>query len=236
MSRFVTKIDFRKIKINMAETISNSAGKKSSANIFTNTYLPWILIASVNILMAFLLSTQGRLWWCKWDTPLYFATLDAWSKHTSQHFFDPYALTHILHGFLFFWILDILFCKILNKKISFAWILLLAVLTESAWEVLENSSYVIERYREQTASLDYFGDTIANSFGDVLACIAGVFIAYKLKFRRTLVLFILVEIILILTIKDSLIINIIMLIYPLESLKQWQIGGRETALLLSRLF
>lgn len=190
-----------------------------------NDYLPWILIGLVLIAMVFMLYGQGRLWWCKWDTPVYFATLDAWSRHTSQHFFDPYSLTHVLHGFLFLWGLDLIFRKILDKKISFAWLLFLAVLLEAAWEVLENSSFVIERYREQTASLDYFGDTIANAFGDVLACILGFFIAYHLKFLRSLAVFLILEIILIATIRDSLLINILMLVYPIESIKIWQTGA-----------
>lgn len=177
------------------------------------------------VVMVVSLSVQGRIWWCKWDTPLYFATLDAWSKHTSQHFFDPYAFTHILHGFLFLWALDLIVHKILGKKISFAWLLFIAVFAESAWEVLENSQTVIGRYREQTASLDYFGDSIANSLGDVVACAAGFILAYRLKFWLSLALFIIIEIILILTIHDSLLINIIMLIYPLEAIKIWQIGG-----------
>ncbi len=192
-------------------------------------YLPWLLMALVLVLMVFLLWLNGRLWWCKWDTPVYIATIDAWSKHTSQHFFDPYALTHVLHGFLFLWGLDLIFHKILNKKISFAWLLFFAVLAEAAWEVLENSAYIINRYREQTASLDYFGDTIANAFGDVIACVVGFLIAYRLKFWLSLIVFLALELFLILTIRDSLLINILMLIYPVEAIKHWQTEAVETA-------
>jgi hypothetical protein len=192
-------------------------------------YMPWFLILIALILMGVMLTHEGRIWWCKWDTPFYLATLDAWSRHTSQHFFDPYSLTHFLHGFLFLWALDIIIHKILGKRISFAWLLFIAVFTETVWEVFENSQYIIERYREQTASLDYFGDSIANSFGDVIACIIGFITAYLLRFWRSLAVFIIIEIILILTIRDSLLINIIMLIYPIEAIKIWQTGGQETA-------
>lgn len=192
-------------------------------------YLPWLLMVLALGGMIFGLWTQGRIWWCKWDTPVYVATLDAWSKHTSQHFFDPYAFTHVLHGFLFLWILSLIVHKIFDKKISFAWLLFFAVFAETAWEVVENSQYVIERYREQTASLDYTGDSIANSFGDIIACIIGFIIAYRLKFWLSFIIFMLIEIILIITIRDSLLINIIMLIYPVESIKQWQTAAQETA-------
>lgn len=198
-------------------------------------YLPWILMGLVLIVMVLALWANGRIWWCRWDTPVYFATLDAWSKHTSQHFFDPYAATHVLHGFLFLWGLQIIFHKILSKKISFAWLLFLAVFAEAAWEVLENSSYIINLYRENTASLDYFGDSIANSFGDIIACAVGFLIAYRLKFWLSLALFLALEIVLILTIRDSLLINIIMLIYPIDAIKIWQTSAQETAHILKNL-
>ncbi len=106
-----------------------------------------------------------------------------------------------------------------------AWRLALAVTIESIWEVAENSAFIIERYRTVTLSLDYFGDSIINSLADIICCAAGFAIAYKLKFWRSLVLFLATEAMLIFWIRDSLIINIIMLIYPIEALKIWQMAG-----------
>jgi len=105
-----------------------------------------------------------------------------------------------------------------------AWRLALAVFVESAWEITENSSYVIQRYREETISLDYFGDSIINSLSDILCCATGFTIGYKLKFWRSLALFLLTEIVLIFWIRDSLLINILMLIYPVEAIKHWQLA------------
>jgi hypothetical protein len=225
-----------KIKNKMSKFIAEHDSNQLFIHDKKTDYLPWILMALVILLMFFALWVNGRIWWCKWDTPVYIATFDAWSRHTSQHFFDPYAVTHLLHGFLFLWGLQIIFHKILSKNISFAWLLFLAVFAEAAWEVLENSQFIIQRYREQTASLDYFGDSIANSFGDVIACAVGFLIAYRLKFWLSLALFLTLEIILILTIRDSLLINIIMLIYPLEVIKMWQTNGQETAHILKVIF
>lgn len=187
-------------------------------------YLPWILMALTVIVMCVVLATQGRLWWCRWDSPLFLWSGDVWSKHNSQHLFDPYLFTHLLHGFLFCWVLGLLFHKILRKNLSFAWLLMLSVLAEGIWEIVENSQYVIEIYRANTASLEYFGDSILNSFGDVLACAAGFVIAYNLRLRWSITLFLLVELVLVLTIKDSLLINIVMLIYPVDAIKAWQMG------------
>lgn len=184
-------------------------------------YLPYILMLAAIAAMILLIAFQGRIWWCKWDAPIYLWASDAWGTHNSQHLFDPYSFTHILHGLGFYGLLYLIF----RRKISLAWLLFIAVLAESAWEVLENSNAVIERYRAATISLEYFGDSITNSFGDVLCCITGFFIAHKLAFWHSLALFVLTEIVLIFWIHDSLLINIIMLIRPIEAIKTWQTGG-----------
>lgn len=183
-------------------------------------YLPRLLMLIVVLLTIFILHWEGRIWWCKWDSPYLLWSSDAWSKHSSQHLFDPYSFTHVLHGLLYYAGLRLLF----RKHLSFAWLLLIAVFLESAWEILENSSAIIERYRHATASLDYFGDSVANSFGDILSCAVGFFLARRLGFRLSVALFAVIEIVLILTIRDSLLINIIMLIHPIEWIKTWQAG------------
>ena len=93
---------------------------------------------------------------------------------------------------------------------------------EAGWEVLENTNWVIEKYRENTASLDYFGDSIANSVGDVIACAAGFWIAVKFGWWRSLIFFIAVELVLLIWIRDGLLLNILMLVYPIDGIKQWQ--------------
>lgn len=169
--------------------------------------------------MVIELYLQGRVWWCKvgdlspWSS-------DIWTAHNSQHFFDPYTFTHILHGVLYFWIIDLIF-----REMPLRWKFFLVVLVECAWELLENSNFVIERYRAATISLDYYGDSILNSLSDVLSCGFGAFLAYKLRFWRSLVYFMLTEIILLFWIRDNLTLNIIMLVYPIEAVKNWQIGS-----------
>lgn len=186
-----------------------------------NNYLPWLLMSAAVLLTIFILHWQGRIWWCKWDNPSLLWSSDAWSKHSSQHLFDPYSFTHVLHGLIFYAAARLIF----RGRLSFNWLLLFAVSVESVWEILENSKAVIERYRAATVSLDYFGDSVANSFGDILSCAVGFLLARKLAFRYSLLLFAVIETILIFTIRDSLLINILMLIYPIEWIKMWQTGG-----------
>ncbi len=162
------------------------------------------------------LKVEGRVWWCP-AGDLWPWSWDIWSQHNSQHLVDPYSFTHMLHGVLAFWFMSLVF-----RRVPLSWLLFIAVLLESLWEITENSTFVIERYRAATISLDYFGDSIVNSISDILFCAIGFIVAYKLRFWRSLALFIATEMILIFTIHDSLIINIIMLIYPIEAIKQWQ--------------
>ena len=184
-----------------------------------NNFLPMILSFGVTALMVIVLYAQGRLWWCKLGDYRVYVN-EVWnSSHTSQHFFDPYSFTHVLHGVMFFWLASLIF-----SKLSSAWQLFIATFAEAMWEILENSNFIIEKYRANTASLDYFGDSILNSVGDVLACAIGFLIAQKLGWWRSLIFFLLTEIVLILWIKDSLLINILMLIYPLDAIKHWQMA------------
>jgi len=175
---------------------------------------------AIAIVMAAVLRFNGRIWWCKLDDWSIYVN-EAWNNsHTSQHVFDPYTFTHVLHCVLGFWIAGLLL-RNYSKTIWFV----VTIAVEAAWEILENSNFIIEKYRENTASLDYFGDSIANSIGDLIACAVGFLIALKLGVWRSLVFFVLVELALLFWIRDSFLLNILMLIYPLESIKTWQMGG-----------
>jgi hypothetical protein len=181
-------------------------------------YFPWAAIGLIAVVAVICLNLQGRDWWCPAGDYSPWAW-DVWSQHNSQHVIDPYSFTHVLHGILEFWLIGLVFWKL-----PMAWRLVLAIFIESTWEVVENTNYVINRYREATISLDYFGDSIINSIADIVCCGLGFTIAYKLRFWWSLAIFVTTETILLLTIRDSLVVNIIMLIYPLEAIKNWQTG------------
>jgi hypothetical protein len=179
-------------------------------------YYPWIAILLIGAATTFTLSLLGRNWWCEAADYTPWAW-NIWSRHNSQHLLDPYSFTHMLHGVLEFWLIGLVF-----RRMPLAWRFALAILIESGWEVMENTNYMINRYREETISLDYFGDSIINSVADIVFCAFGFFAAWKLRFWRSAALFVATEAVLLLTIRDSLILNLIMLVYPLESIKTWQ--------------
>ena len=178
--------------------------------------LPAIVIAAILVSTALLLHYEGRLWMCACGRILVWAG-NVCSSDNSQHLFDPYSFTHIMHGFAFCALL-----ALLVPKLPLSWKLCLAILLEASWELLENSQYVIGRFRETTAALGYQGDTVVNSLGDIAACVVGFLLARKLGLWRSLIIFIATEVALTIWIKDSLLLEIIMLIHPIDALKAWQ--------------
>lgn len=166
---------------------------------------------------ALQLHNQGRLWWCSCRRFLW--TSDGWGSLTSQTFLDPYSFTHILHGVMFCGLLALLI-----RRMPVRWRLFIAIAMESAWELIENSNTVIDRYRHATAALGYNGDTVVNSLGDIMCCVLGFMIARKLGWWRSIAIYAVTEVILLIWIRDSLLLEVIMLIHPISFIKTWQLG------------
>ena len=185
----------------------------------------WITLRTVGALggvllvSAITLRAMGRVWWCQCGEPDLWSW-HIWSMHNSQHVIDPYTFTHVLHGMLFYGFLRV----VIGNRFRGGRIVL-ATAIEAAWEIAENTSWLIERYRETTIALDYFGDSIINSLADILACLAGYALAASIPVWLSIAGVVLTEIILLAWIRDSLLLNVLMLIRPIEAIKSWQIGG-----------
>ncbi|WP_246216066.1 DUF2585 family protein [Microvirga makkahensis] len=139
----------------------------------------------------------------------------------SQHLTDWYTSSHVIHGFLFYlgtWIVG----SLRGTPLPFGAALLLAIGMEAAWEILENTDMVIERYRATNIALDYYGDSVINSVSDVLFMILGFFLARSFPVWLTVMAAVLMEVFVGYWIHDNLALNIIMLIYPVEAIDQWQ--------------
>lgn len=170
-------------------------------------------------LMVVVLLWMKRVVWCSCGSLAPWSS-DTVSLHNSQHLFDPYSLSHGLHGMMFLALL-----QPFARRIPMPWQLYLVVAGEVLWEIIENTPYIIGRYRTATVSLGYTGDSIVNSLGDVLCCYWGAQAARKLGWAWGILLFVAVELLLLLWIKDCLILNMVMLLNPIEAIKQWQLGG-----------
>lgn len=165
------------------------------------------------------LHRQGRYWWCVCGTAFVWIS-DAWGSQTSQAFLDPYSFTHVLHGLAFAGVLAV----IVRRQLPTGWQLSLAIGFEAVWEIIENTNTVIDRYREATAALGYHGDTVVNSLGDIACCGLGFVIARKLGFVRSIIVFAATEVVLLIVIRDSLLLEIVMLVFPIQSIKTWQLA------------
>ena len=179
----------------------------------------WGLVAGITALMAAMLAWLGRTPICTCGyVKLWHGQV--MSSENSQHLLDWYSPSHLLHGLAFYFIL-----RYLLPHLSVGWRLVIAGLIEAAWEVVENTSWIIDRYRGETAALDYFGDSILNSTADMAMMLVGFVIAMRAPVWLSVALFIAAEVIVGYIIRDGLILNIIMLLWPLEIIKQWQLGS-----------
>src|SRR3990167_510609 len=181
------------------------------------------IFISIGILVvsAVALHLMGQIWICKcgyvklWHGVTY-------SSENSQHLTDWYTFSHIIHGFGFY-----LFAWLLSKKLKLSvWqMFLMALLVEVGWELFENTDFIINRYREVTISLDYYGDSVINSVFDVLAMAFGFWLAYRLPVLTVVALTVVMEVFVGYSIRDNLMLNIIMLVFPSEAILNWQSGG-----------
>lgn len=178
-----------------------------------------LIIAITAAIQAVILYMMGRVPVCECGTIRLFVN-EVNSNENSQQFFDWYTLSHIIHGFLFyglFWLIA--------PKAPLHVRLLLALGLEIGWELVENSNFIIERYRANTSSVDYFGDSILNSVFDTLSMVLGFFLAARLPIWVIIVTAVFFEILALIVIRDNLILNVIMLLHPVDFIRQWQSGS-----------
>ena len=151
-------------------------------------------------------------------------TIDLWvgsrdSTKTSQMLLDWYSFSHIAHGLLFYAIL-----WLVARRWPVEWRFLTALVIEGAWEIIENTPLVIDRYRAATAALGYSGDSVLNSMSDILMMCLGFLAARKLPVWGAVLLLLILELVPLYAIRDNLTLNIWMLLWPNDTIRSWQAG------------
>ncbi len=176
----------------------------------------YLLSAFVILLAGLVEWLQGRVLICKCGyVKLWHGTVV--SSENSQHLTDWYTPSHIIHGLLFYAAL-----WLVARRLGLGWRLLIAVMVEAGWELLENSSFIIERYRAVTISLDYFGDSVINSVSDMCMAVIGFLLASRLPLWASVAIIIVAEVFTTWMIRDGLTLNVLMLVHPIDAVREWQ--------------
>lgn len=177
----------------------------------------WLVAAAVFLIVQIVtLSLMGRIPICECGYVKLFEP-GVNTAGNSQHISDWYTPSHIIHGFLFYWL-----AIVALPRASFGARLTLAVVIEAVWELLENSPIIIDRYRTATMAIGYHGDSILNSAMDTVAMVLGFLFAARAPAWLTVLTAIALELIAAWAIRDNLTLNVLMLIWPIEVIKEWQ--------------
>lgn len=180
-----------------------------------------VISTAIIAVFALILLTMGQVPICKCGYVKLWHSITH-SSENSQHISDWYTFSHIIHGIGFYWLLWLIGRR---RGWPLGLYLVLALLAETSWEIFENTDLIINRYRSVTISLDYYGDSVINSVFDVLFMVLGFLWAYRLPVWLSVALTILLETFVGYWIRDNLALNIIMLTYPIEAIRIWQMGG-----------
>jgi hypothetical protein len=183
--------------------------------------IPGLVILGLALVQALTLHFMGRVWICTCGTVRLWVG-DIWSDELSQQFFDWYTASHVVHGILFYALL-----RLVLPRAPVLVRLAIAVGIEASWEIAENSPFVIEAYRKQALAAGYTGDSILNSLMDNVSMMIGFVLAWRLNWKATVALVLVLEIGAAALVHDNLSLNILNFIHRFPAIEAWQMKAQR---------
>lgn len=183
-----------------------------------STRFPYLVTGLITLATAAILLGMGRGAICPCGYVDFWGTIG--SEEANQQLADWYTPSHLLHGFLFYAAL-----WLVARPMNLGWRLVIATVVECAWEIVENTDAVIARYRETTISMDYIGDSVLNSVSDIVAMFVGFWLARVIPVWASVAIVIGFELLTAVIIRDGLTLNVVMLLWPIDAIMEWQAGG-----------
>jgi hypothetical protein len=196
--------------------VSSNSPMKWYERISVGTYL--LVGAALIGVQALILFAMGRSLICTCGYVRLWGGI-ASGPEISQQLTDWYTYSHVIHGIGFYFVL-----WMIAPRAPVAVRFMLALGLEVSWEIFENTTFIINRYRQSAIAQGYFGDSIINSVADTLASVFGFFLARTLPVWGTAALAVSIELLLLYMVRDNFTLNVIQLIHPMEALSHWQAG------------
>ena len=140
-----------------------------------------------------------------------------WSSGNSQHIADWYTLSHLVHGLMI-----VPLGRLIAPRLSFNWLLAIAIATGTAWEIVEHTDWVLGQFRATTVNQGYVGDSVLNATADYVFMMGGFFLGKLVPSLWSLALIVVLEVTAALVARDSLILETIMLVHRVEAIENWQ--------------
>lgn len=189
-------------------------------NLIKNSKHPLIWYSLLSLLLVGLMGAMelwlGRNLACPCGIKLWHSVISNYGN--SQHLFDWYSMVHVLHGLAYYWLVTLFDRK---NKLSIIQKFVIAVFLSCAFEVIENTKWIIAAYRSHYSTFHYTGDSVVNSIGDVISVSIGFWVTTKAKLWMSITFFCVDVILIVYALNTVITSNTIIILDKIQHMKFW---------------